>query len=289
MIRSMTGFSKIEMEYAAGKFSGEAKTLNNRYLEISLKLPKIDYAYEKRLRELVKKYVRRGKADITIKWERLSEQSNTLKINENTVKQYMDIVGMLKNSYGLKGDLTIENIFNFRDIITYEENNNISEEGLVLSFENLLKQLDEERVKEGGIIQNDLMERLEKIVSNLGEIEARHPQTIKIHEDKLKERMMEVAKASSLDEIRVLQELAIYMEKLDISEEIVRLRGHIENFKDTMNSMESIGRKLDFIIQEMVRETNTIGSKSNDLYINERVIQIKVEIEKMREQVQNVE
>ena len=289
MIRSMTGFSKIEMEYAAGKFSGEAKTLNNRYLEISLKLPKIDYAYEKRLRELVKKYVRRGKADITIKWERSSEQSNTLKINENTVKQYMDIVGMLKNSYGLKGDLTIENIFNFRDIITYEENNNISEEGLVLSFENLLKQLDEERVKEGGIIQNDLMERLEKIVSNLGEIEARHPQTIKIHEEKLKERMMEVAKASSLDEIRVLQELAIYMEKLDISEEIVRLRGHIENFKDTMNSMESIGRKLDFIIQEMVRETNTIGSKSNDLYINERVIQIKVEIEKMREQVQNVE
>jgi uncharacterized protein (TIGR00255 family) len=289
MIRSMTGFSKIEMEYAAGKFSGEAKTLNNRYLEISLKLPKIDYAYEKRLRELVKKYVRRGKADITIKWERSSEQSNTLKINENTVKQYMDIVGMLKNSYGLKGDLTIENIFNFRDIITYEENNNISEEGLVLSFENLLKQLDEERVKEGGIIQNDLMERLEKIVSNLGEIEARHPQTIKIHEEKLKERMMEVAKASSFDEIRVLQELAIYMEKLDISEEIVRLRGHIENFKDTMNSMESIGRKLDFIIQEMVRETNTIGSKSNDLYINERVIQIKVEIEKMREQVQNVE
>ncbi|MCX5799345.1 MAG: YicC family protein [Proteobacteria bacterium] len=289
MIRSMTGFSKIEMEYAAGKFSGEAKTLNNRYLEISLKLPKIDYAYEKRLRELVKKYVRRGKADITIKWERPSEQPNTLKIIENTVKQYMDIVGMLKNSYGLKGDLTIENIFNFRDIITYEENNNISEEGLVLSFENLLKQLDEERVKEGGIIQNDLMERLEKIVSNLGEIEARHPQTIKIHEEKLKERMMEVAKASSLDEIRVLQELAIYMERLDISEEIVRLRGHIENFKDTMNSMESIGRKLDFIIQEMVRETNTIGSKSNDLYINERVIQIKVEIEKMREQVQNVE
>ena len=289
MIRSMTGFSKIEMEYAAGKFSGEAKTLNNRYLEISLKLPKIDYAYEKRLRELVKKYVRRGKADITIKWERPSEQSNTLKINENTVKQYMDIVGMLKNSYGLKGDLTIENIFNFSDIITYEENNNISEEGLVLSFENLLKQLDEERVKEGGIIQNDMMERLEKIVSNLGEIEARHPQTIKIHEEKLKEKMMEVAKASSLDEIRVLQELAIYMERLDISEEIVRLRGHIENFKDTMNSMESIGRKLDFIIQEMVRETNTIGSKSNDLYINERVIQIKVEIEKMREQVQNVE
>lgn len=289
MIRSMTGFSKIEMEHAAGNFSGEAKTLNNRYLEISLKLPKIDYAYEKRLSELVKKYVRRGKADITIKWERPSEQSNTLKINENTVKQYMAIVEMLKNGYGLKGDLTIENIFNFRDIITYEENNNISEEGLVLSFENLLKQLDEERVKEGGIIQNDLMERLEKIILNLGEIEARHPQTIKIHEEKLKEKMMEVAKASSLDEIRVLQELAIYMERLDISEEIVRLRGHIENFKDTMNSMESIGRKLDFIIQEMVRETNTIGSKSNDLYINERVIQIKVEIEKMREQVQNVE
>jgi len=159
----------------------------------------------------------------------------------------------------------------------------------MLSFENLLKKLNEERTKEGEVIEKDLLDRLERITSNLSEIEGRWPLIVKTHEEKLKEKIIEITKSSSVDEIRVLQELAIYMERLDISEEIVRLKGHIDNFKDTLNSIDSVGRKLDFIIQEMVRETNTIGSKSNDLYINERVIQIKVEIEKMREQVQNVE
>jgi len=117
----------------------------------------------------------------------------------------------------------------------------------------------------------------------------RQPFTIKPREDRLREKMVEVTKSSSIDEVRVLQELAIYMERLDITEELARLKGHLDNFRETLGSGDSIGRKLDFIIQEMVRETNTMGSKSNDLYINERVIKIKVEIEKMREQVQNVE
>jgi uncharacterized protein (TIGR00255 family) len=289
MPKSMTGFSKIEMEYAEGKISGEARALNNRYLEISIKLPKIDYSYEQRLRELVKRHVKRGKVDITIKWERSSGEYNAPKINENTVKQYMDIIKILKDVFGLKGDLTLDTVLNFRDIVVYEENNNISEDTLMLSFENLLKKLNEERTKEGEVIEKDLLDRLERITSNLSEIEKRWPLIVKTHEEKLKEKIIEITKSSSVDELRVLQELAIYMERLDISEEIVRLKGHIDNFKDTLNSIDSVGRKLDFIIQEMVRETNTIGSKSNDLYINERVIQIKVEIEKMREQVQNVE
>ncbi len=289
MPKSMTGFSKIEMEYAEGKISGEVRALNNRYLEISIKLPKIDYSYEQRLRELVKQHVKRGKVDITIKWERSSGEYNAPKINENTVKQYMDIIKILKDVFGLKGDLTLDTVLNFRDIVVYEENNNISEDTLMLSFENLLKKLNEERTKEGEVIKKDLLDRLERITSNLSEIEGRWPLIVKTHEEKLKEKIIEITKSSSVDEIRVLQELAIYMERLDISEEIVRLKGHIDNFKDTLNSIDSVGRKLDFIIQEMVRETNTIGSKSNDLYINERVIQIKVEIEKMREQVQNVE
>jgi uncharacterized protein (TIGR00255 family) len=289
MPKSMTGFSKIEMEYAEGKISGEVRALNNRYLEISIKLPKIDYSYEQRLRELVKQHVKRGKVDITIKWERSSGEYNAPKINENTVKQYMDIIKILKDVFGLKGDLTLDTVLNFRDIVVYEENNNISEDTLMLSFENLLKKLNEERTKEGEVIEKDLLDRLERITSNLSEIEGRWPLIVKTHEEKLKEKIIEITKSSSVDEIRVLQELAIYMERLDISEEIVRLKGHIDNFKDTLNSIDSVGRKLDFIIQEMVRETNTIGSKSNDLYINERVIQIKVEIEKMREQVQNVE
>ncbi len=289
MIKSMTGFAKAEMECETGKIAGEVRALNSRYLEINLKLPKIDYLYEQKLRELAKKHIKRGKVDITIKWERISGGWNAPKINEIAVKQYLDLVNVLKNVYGLKGDLTVENILNFRDILSYEENNNISEDNLIRSFEDLLKKLNEERTKEGRLIRKDLKERLKTIMNNLSEIEGRWPLTIKAHEEKLKEKMIEVAKSTSIDEIRVLQELAIYMERLDIAEEIMRLKGHIENFKSTLSSPDAVGRKLDFIIQEMVRETNTIGSKSNDLYINERVVQIKVEIEKMREQAQNVE
>lgn len=289
MIKSMTGFSKVEMDCKEGKLNGEARALNNRYLEISLKLPKIDYSSEQKLRELVKRYIKRGKVDITIKWDRSSGDLNALKVNENAVKQYIEILNVLKKRFRLKGQPTTENILSFKDIISYEENNNISEDMLTNPFKTLLKKLDEERTKEGKLIHKDLTGRLKKIAQNLKEIEERSPLTLKAHEKKLKEKMMEIAKTASIDEIRVLQELAIYMERLDIAEEIVRLEGHMENFKDTLKSNEAIGRKLDFIIQEMVRETNTIGSKSNDLYINERVVEIKVEIEKMREQAQNVE
>jgi uncharacterized protein (TIGR00255 family) len=289
MPKSMTGFAKIEMECAEGKLYGEARALNNRYLEISIKLPKIDYTSEQRLRDLVKAYVKRGKVDITVKWDKPFSNSGTPKINEIAAKQYISLIETLKKDYGIKGDLTIENILAFKDILAYEENNNLTEDVLFISFENLLKKLDEERSKEGAMINDDLLKRLDEIASSIQEIETRHPFTAKAHEERLREKMLEVTQCSSIDEVRVLQELAIYIERLDITEEIVRLKGHLANFRETLASSDSMGRKLDFIIQEMVRETNTIGSKSNDLSINERVIKIKVEIEKMREQAQNVE
>ena len=289
MPKSMTGFAKVEMECAEGKLYGEARALNNRYLEISIKLPKIDYTSEQKLRDLVKTYAKRGKVDITIKWDKPFNNAGTPKINETVAKQYIVLIETLKQDYGLKGDLTIENILAFKDIIAYEENNNLTEDVLFIPFENLLKRLDEERSREGAMISDDLLKRLDEITSNIQEIEVRRPLTIKAHEEKLREKMLEITQCSSIDEVRVLQELAIYIERLDITEEIVRLKGHLANFRETLYSSDSMGRKLDFIIQEMVRETNTIGSKSNDLFINELVIKIKVEIEKMREQVQNVE
>lgn len=289
MPKSMTGFAKVEMEYADGRLYGEARTLNNRYLEITIRLPKIDYASEQKLRELVRTYVKRGKVDITIKLDKPFNNAGTPRINEPVVKHYISIIESLKRDYGLKGDISIENILSFKDIIAYEENNNLTEDILFVSFENLLKKLDEERSKEGLMISVDLLKRLDEIDVNIQHIETRHPLTNKAYEKKLRDKMLEVTQCSSIDEVRVLQELAIYMERLDITEEIVRLKGHIANFRETLGSSDSMGRKLDFIIQEMVRETNTIGSKSNDLSINERVVKIKVEIEKIREQVQNVE
>lgn len=289
MPKSMTGFAKIEKEYDKGKISGEARSLNSRYLEMNIRLPRADYAAEQKLRELIKKHVKRGKVDISIKWERSGEDVMMPKVNESTVRQYVGMAKALKKDYGLKGHLTVDNIFSLKDLFIYEENNNLSEDILADSFEGLLIALGEERTKEGEYISSDLAGRIETIIMNLSEIEERWPATIKAHEEKLRGKVTEVIQSVSIDEARILQEVAIYMERLDISEEIVRLKGHLGNFNETLSSTEPMGRKLDFIIQEMVRETNTIGSKSNDLYINERVIKIKVEIEKIREQVQNVE
>ncbi len=289
MIKSMTGFSKIEQEFPEGRFYGEARSLNNRYMEINLRLPKTDNAFEQRLREMAKRYVKRGKVDISIKWERPESDIASLKINENAVQQYLNMARYLKERFCISGELRIENIMGFRDVFSYEENNNISEGCLFAPFEELLKRLDEERKKEGKLIEKDLLARLKTINTKVKEIEKRTPVSIKTYEQRLRERIKEIIREGLADEMRVLQEIAIYMERVDISEEITRLKGHIKNFKDTLSIDDSIGRKLDFIIQEMVREANTIGSKSNDFYINERVVQIKVEIEKMREQVQNVE
>ena len=288
MPKSMTGFSRAEAEATNGKCSGEARSLNSRYLEVSLKLPKSASGFEQRLRELAKQRVKRGRLDVTVKWERTEESFALPALNGEAIRWYIDVARHLKETYGLQGDLTLESLLNAKDIIVYEENN-VPEEALCGCFETLLTKLNEEREREGELIRQDLLGRLEKVHSALSEIEQRWPSVIKKHEDTLRDKLYKVTQASSIDESRILQELAIYMERIDIAEEISRLGGHIGNFRQTLNSPDEIGRKLDFIIQEMVREANTIGSKSNDLYTSERVIQIKVEIEKMREQVQNVE
>ncbi|MBP7528481.1 MAG: YicC family protein [Syntrophorhabdaceae bacterium] len=289
MPKSMTGFAKIEKEFPEGKISSEARSLNSRYLEMNIRLPRADYASEQKLRELIKRHIKRGKVDVTIKWEKTVDEMTIPKVNEGIVRQYAAMVKNLREQYGVKGDLTIDNVFSLKDVFVYEENNSLSEEILTETSANLLVLLNEERAREGEYIRDDLNGRVETIVVNLSEIEKGWPAVIKTHEEKLRGKIAEVTQSIAVDETRILQEIAIFMERLDISEEIVRLTGHLDNFRTTLSSTEPIGRKLDFIIQEMVRETNTIGSKSNDLYINERVIRIKVEIEKMREQVQNVE
>lgn len=289
MPKSMTGFAKIEKEFPEGKISSEARSLNSRYLEMNIRLPRADYASEQKLRELIKRHIKRGKVDVTIKWEKTVDEMTIPKVNESIVRQYAAMVKNLREHYGVKGDLTIDNVFSLKDVFVYEENNSLPEEILTETSANLLVLLNEEREREGEYIRDDLNGRVETIVVNLSEIEKGWPAVIKAHEEKLRGKIAEVTQSIAVDETRILQEIAIFMERLDISEEIVRLTGHLDNFRTTLSSTEPIGRKLDFIIQEMVRETNTIGSKSNDLYINERVIRIKVEIEKMREQVQNVE
>jgi uncharacterized protein (TIGR00255 family) len=283
----MTGFSRVEMENGEGKYAGEARSLNSRYLEMSLKLPRAATALESRLREMVKRVIKRGRLDVTIKWDKGDEYLSVPKANEDAIRWYVDLAEHLKGSFGLKGDLTVSEVMSLKDIMIYEERA-LPEETFFSCFEMLLAKLDEERVREGGLIKEDLTRRLEQIWVNVEQIEKRWPVAIKNHEEILRERILDISR-NVVDETKILQEMGFYMERLDIAEEITRLKGHVQHFTDTLQSEEEIGRKLDFIIQEMVRETNTIASKSNDLFISERAIQVKVEIEKMREQVQNVE
>jgi uncharacterized protein (TIGR00255 family) len=287
MPKSMTGFSRVEIDNGEGKYTGEAKSLNSRYLEMSLKLPRAATALEPRLREMVKRVIKRGRLDVTIKWDKGDEYVAVPKANEEAVKWYVDLAEHLKSSFGLAGELTVSEVMSFKDILVYEEKA-LSEEALFSCFETLLAKLDEERVREGGLIKEDLLRRLRQIRVNVDQIEKRWPEAIKNHEEMLRERVLEMS-GGAVDEAKILQEMGFYMERLDIAEEITRLGGHVNHFTDTLQSDDEVGRKLDFIIQEMVRETNTIASKCNDLLISERAIEIKVEIEKMREQVQNAE
>jgi uncharacterized protein (TIGR00255 family) len=288
MPKSMTGFAKVEQEGSEGKLYAEARSLNSRYLEVSLKLPRNILGQEQRLREIARRRIKRGRLDVLIRWDRIEQGFGSPRVNEEAVKWYVDLSRHLKETYGLKGEMTVENIMNMKDIVVYEESQ-VPEDLLVSTFELLLEKLNEERAKEGVMIKTDLLDRVKKIGAFADQIEKRWPEIITRHAQTLREKIMEVVSGPTIDEARVLQEMALYMERVDIAEEIVRLKGHLKNFRDTLDSPEEVGRKLDFIIQEMVRETNTIGSKSNDLYISERVVQIKVETEKMREQAQNVE
>ena len=287
MPKSMTGFSKFEMESEEGTCYGEARSLNSRYLEISLRLPRSASGYESRLRETAKRHVKRGRLDITMKWDKGDEYLSVPKANEEAIRWYVDLARHLKESHGLQGDLTVADVLNLKDILVFEEKS-VPETMFFSCFETLLSKLNAEREREGELIQQDLIERLEQIRADVERIGKRWPEAITHHEEMLRQKILEVS-GTVIDETKLLQEMGFYMERLDIAEEIARLKGHVQHFTDTVHSAGEIGRKLDFIIQEMVRETNTIASKSNDLFISERAIQIKVEIEKMREQVQNVE
>lgn len=289
MIKSMTGFAKAEVTLNETKIIAEGRTLNNRYLEIGLKLPKGDILIEQKLRELIKGRIRRGKVDISFKIERAPDQSSGPRINEPVLQRYLEIEHYLKEEHHIKGHLEIDAVLALKDIFAYDETVALSEDAFIEVCKDLLSRLHDERLREGSLITDEFSKRLAIVSALVEEIENQWPVTVKGHEAKLRERLEEVAGAANIEEGRVLQEMAIYMERLDITEEIVRLKGHVGHFADTILTDEAVGRKLDFIVQEMVRETNTIGSKANDLFIGERVIQIKVEIEKMREQVQNVE
>ncbi|MDE6550965.1 MAG: YicC family protein [Clostridia bacterium] len=289
-MKSMTGYGKGIAEDAERKICVEIKSVNHRFLDLNIKLPRNFNFAEDTLRRAVKCKMDRGHLDIYVSYER---RGNTrLVLNEELAKEYCTLAAKSKMKYNISDDFGVAGLFRMSDVIVSEEEDD--DEGKVLQ---LLEKavcaatdaLDTMRSKEGELLQSDILAKVAKIVTLVDKIEQRSPIAIAEHRAKMTERINEVIAGVTFDEARLINEIAFYTDKVAIDEEIARLRSHIVHFNHICNEGGAVGKKLDFIIQEMNRETNTIGSKCCDSDISAAVIDCKCEVEKIREQIQNIE
>ena len=292
MIKSMTGYGRGRVEEGGRTFLVEIKSVNNRYLDINLRLPRQINALEDNIRKYIASRISRGKIDVYINQEKVSEDDIKITIDEQAAKAYYNAFSLLKEKFNLKDDITISLLTKSNDVIVVEK----QEEDFDAIWSTLSKALEEAmnmfidmRMREGLKLSNDILDRCELIREKVLKIESRSPEIVKEYREKILQRISEFLNDVEVDQARLLNEVAFFADKSSITEEIVRLESHIEQLKGAVSSSESVGRKLDFIIQEMNRETNTIGSKANDLYITNLVVDIKSELEKIREQIQNIE
>lgn len=274
------------------EFHVEIKTVNHRYSDVFIKMPRQIGYLEERVRELVGKAISRGKMDVFITYSNFGDDSKCVMYDEHLAKAYISAVEAMRDKFGLKDDISVSLISKYPDVLKIDQNEEDEEkiwEMLKAAVENALDSLVNMREKEGLGLKNDLLQRIEYIEKTLQEIIHRAPDVIKEYKLKLEARVKDMLEQQNVDENRIAMEIVMFSDRCGIDEEIVRLTSHLKQMRDTLNNKQPIGRKLDFLIQEMNREINTIGSKANDLTITKNVVEIKCEIEKMREQVQNIE
>ena len=292
MIKSMTGFGRSEIVKGNRKISVEIKSVNHRYLEAGIKMPKKLNVFESRMRDLLKKYAARGKIDIFINYEDDSENQVNLKFNQNIADEYMTIFNNMSEKYNLKNDMTVGGLARFPEVITMDEVQE-DEEELWLFIEEAMKAALEQfvntRILEGENLKKDLLGKLDHMEELVAFVEKRSPEIMKEYRSKLESKVKELLGDTTIDESRIATEVIIYADKICVDEETVRLRSHIEHARKCLNEDGGIGRKMDFIAQEMNREANTTLSKANDIEISNAAIDLKTEIEKVSEQIQNIE
>ena len=293
MAISMTGFGRGEYKDDNYQFIVECKTINHKYADINIRLPRKLSFLEDKARILIKDYVKRGRVDLYIKLDLLGSEDVNLKFDEELATQYVSILKQIKDKFDLVDDISVMNIAKFPDVIKTEEKEDDEDKlwsMLKIALENALLKLKEMRSEEGKKLAEDIQSRCNLLKNYIEEIEKYSYNVVIDYKEKLKSRISDILEDPSIiDENRLAQEVAIYADKCSITEEIVRFKSHIEQLKNTVIKNESIGRKIDFLIQEMNRETNTIGSKANNLGITNLVVDIKTELENIREQVQNIE
>lgn len=293
MVRSMTSFGRAQSEEGKNYFiSLEMKSVNNRYLDINIRLPKFMISLEENIRKIINKRLSRGKVDVFVNYKSY-ENSNVMPVADvELAKKYLECIKNLEDTLGVKDDMTISKLIKIPDIITLDvEDENLDEvlQELAPLVDSSLDMMIEMREREGSKLKEDILSKLQVIESEVKKIEELSENVPKEYKKKLEGRIKELTSGMELDEERIAMEVAIFADKVAVDEEFTRLYSHIDQMRKTLELDEPIGRKLDFLIQEMNRETNTIGSKCNDINMTNIVINIKNIIEKIREQVQNIE
>lgn len=292
MIKSMTGFGRVQETVDGMNVTVELRSVNHRYFEFTAKVPRTYGFLEEKLKTFTNTLVARGKVECYVAVEQLEESETTVSVNASLAKGYVDALRQLSEMFGLTADISAGALSRYPDVLVLQKT--AADEDRIWNAvrtvaEKAVMRFIEMRETEGAKLKADILSRADTILEHVAFVEERSPQTVKEYNEKLKQRMEELLGSTQVDEQRLLTEAAIFADKIAVDEETVRLRSHISQLRTFMEADEPIGRKMDFLVQEINREANTIGSKAQDVEIAKRVIAVKAEVEKIREQVQNIE
>ena len=292
MIKSMTGYGRGESRGRFGAFKIEIKTVNNKFFDLSSKLPNGLFIFEDRIREYMQKRIKRGRVHMAVNYEDAAKGTKRIVLDDALASSLLKEIGKFKRSKGIKGEVDLNRIIAFPGVLTYSD----SMVKMHLLWRNLKKALDEalelleaSRAREGRNLSKDLLYRTKKIKRHINFIKRRSKISVRHYKSEFSKRVKELSGGVAVDKVRLAQEVAIYAKNCDVTEEMIRVASHVKNFEKFLHSGGETGKTLDFIGQELMREANTIGAKSSDFQISNHVIKIKSEIEKIREQVKNIE
>ena len=292
MIKSMTGYGRAEKTFENYKLTIEVKSVNNRYLDYNVKLYRQYSFLEETIRECVSKVLSRGKVDIFVQFDTIDSDDTVITLNEDVAKGYLDALCQMSDKLGVTNDVTTTSLSRFSDVFTIEKKEQDKEQ-ITLDVKQVLNEalcdLTDNRAREGERLKKFFDECILGIKDIINIIKDRSPETVREYRERMKERISEILEGVEVDETRLLTEVGIFADKVNISEEIIRFESHLKEYAHLLSSDVPVGRKLDFVIQELNREANTMGSKCNDFTISKAVVDLKSEIEKLREQVQNIE
>ena len=292
MVKSMTGYGRARQERNGRNITVEVRSVNNRYLDCTVKMPRAYIFAEDAMKALVQKYISRGKVDVFVTVEAVTADQTEVQVNEPLARSYYQALSRLREMFSLEDELSASTLARFPDVLAVtkaEEDLEMISADICAVLEEALTAHRQRRSVEGEKLFSDIAGRADTIESVVAKVEERSPQTVSEYRARLEAKMREVLQSTTIDESRILTEAAIFADKIAVDEETVRLRSHLSQLRTMLSGDEPVGRKLDFLIQEVNRECNTIGSKCNDLTIARDVVNMKAEVEKIREQVQNIE